>query len=270
MKKKLLAGLLAFFVFWLILGAAISDIRKQRFTHRSQAAAGAVFLNMAGSWRFVCSGTTIGSTRDGDALFLTARHCVYAEAEEPSFDGPGHPAGLMGEEKVSFSANEAGPFYQAVPFKVSATDDVAILRLVNGAGLPAVRLGTEARLQSGDILTNYTFALNLGRMSLTLKAVSPVFAHLSAEVLAIPTWRYSMPIDGTVAPGSSGSGLFDPRQRALVGVVVGTVQFGGLNIAIPISRVWSLLSDPHPQVLGSLPINPEVKSSEDETSKDAL
>ena len=58
-----------------------------------------------------------------------------------------------------------------------------------------------------------------------------------------PQWQFSMPFDMTIAPGSSGSGLFSESQRALIGVVVGTTENGGYNIAIPSDRVIDFLMD---------------------------
>jgi trypsin-like peptidase len=223
-----------------------NNVRGQTFHDLSRAASGAVFLDQydGGQRKFICSGTVIGHLGT-DALFLTARHCVWEDASKGDwFEGP-TTAHLLGPEEVSFTDNEQGPFYTAVPLALSSTDDVALLRLVNGGNLPAVPLGDERRLHNGEPLTNYTFALSFGKMDLNLKAVSPAFAHLPDDLIKeFPMWAHSMPVDGTVAPGSSGSGLFAPSQRALVGVAVGTVHYGGLNIAIPVSCVWTLLEHP--------------------------
>jgi hypothetical protein len=195
-----------------------------------------------GKRRFICSGTLFAHALNGDGLFLTARHCVWQDGDPEEGTQPG----LLGSEEVSFSDNEQGPFYTAVPYKISTTDDVAILRLVNGVGLPTVRFGDEGRLQPGDTLCNYTYALDFGKMPVELKAVSPVFNHFPASLLTnYPVWSHAMPVNGLAAPGSSGSGLFDPKQRSLVGIVVGGgPSLGSLVIAIPISRAWRLLSDP--------------------------
>lgn len=220
---------------------------KRGFTVRSRSAAGAIFLTKDGHRKFICSGTVFAvNPATGDALFLTARHCVWNDGDPDNNMAPG----LVGKEEVSFTPNEEGPFYTAIPYKVSKTDDVAILTLKNGAGLPFVRLGDEHFVRPGDTLTNYTFALDMGEMDIFLKSIAPAFNHLP-EGLAKnrPMWAHSMPIDGTVAPGSSGSGLFDPRQRRIVGVAVGMTRMGGLSIAIPVSRVWNLLTDPNTQDL---------------------
>jgi len=241
MKRTLVLALVAALAL-AHLGAAGSRVYKQKeFAVRSRSAAGAIFLTKEGKRRFICSGTSIGHTENGDDLFLTARHCVYEDANPEQ----GTPAGFLGSEEVSFSDNEKGPFYVAVPYKISSTDDIAILEVINGKGLPTVRLGDENLTRPGSLLTNYTYALDFGKMPIEIKSVAPVFAHLPVDLISsFPVWAHSMPIDGMVAPGSSGSGLFDPKQRSLVGVAVGGVTGYSLGIAIPVSRVWKLLSDP--------------------------
>ncbi len=241
--------------------AGVRFVGQRLFAARSRDAAGAIFLDQPDGRRFICSGTTIGHTTSGDAVFLTARHCVYEDADPGDIFTPPTEGKLPGPEEVSFSDNEAGPYYTAIPWKISKTDDVALLILKNGGSLPAVRLGDERVLRAGDPLTNYTFAYDFGKMAIAIKFVAPVFSHYPAGLLEqIPVWSHSMPIDGTVAPGSSGSGLFDPRQKALIGVAVGGTRQGGLNIAIPVSRVWNLLMDPNPQ---DLTLHPDLKIPDD-------
>ncbi len=228
-----------------VLAIGVGEVyKKKEFAVRSRSAAGAIFLLQPDGRRFICSGTTIGHTTAGDAVFLTARHCVWEDADPGDIFTPPTEGKLLGPEEVSFSDNEAGPYYTAVPWKISKTDDVALLILKNGGNLPVVRLGDERILRVGDPLTNYTFAYDFGKMAIAIKFVAPAFSHYPAGLLEqIPFWSHSMPIDGTVAPGSSGSGLFDPRQRALIGIAVGGTRQGGLNIAIPVSRVWNIPDD---------------------------
>ncbi len=243
MKRITILSLIAVLALAHLTGTGVSRYSKRAFATRSKNAAGAIFLTKDGKRRFICSGTAFATeTKSGDVYFLTARHCVYEDANPEE----GTPAGLLGPEEVSFSDNEQGPFYTAIPYKISATDDVAILRLVNGAGLSTVRFGDEHRLQAGDTLTNYTYALDFGKMPVELKAISPVFNHFPNNLLTnYPVWSNAMPVNGLAAPGSSGSGLFDLKQKALVGIVVGGGPgLGSLVIAIPISRAWRLLSDP--------------------------
>lgn len=215
---------------------------QQIFAAQAKAASGAIFLNEKGKRRFICSGTLFAYTPDGDGLFATARHCIWNDAD-PEEDTE---AGLMGNEEVSFSDNEAGPYFIAAPYKISNTDDVAILLLKNAAGLPAVRFGTEANLSSGNPLLNFGFGFDLGKTPLPMQAVLPAFAHYDIGIIKVhPEWAHTMPVLGSALPGASGSGLFDSRQQALVGLMVGATPAGGvLSIAEPISRVWALLGDP--------------------------
>lgn len=232
------------------LGMFVKRVRDQKFAMHSRSAAGSIFLLQDGKRRFICSGTVFGYMPNGDALFLTARHCVWQDASAGDWDNGPRSAGLLGSEEVSFSDNEAGPYYTATPFKISQTDDVAILELKNGGTLPTVALGDERLLTPGEPLTNYSFPLDLGKMAFRLRAVAPVFAHFPDNLRAdYPVWAHSMPVDGTIGHGSSGSALFSVKQRRIVGVVVGTTSEAGLQIAIPVSRVWNLLTDPNVQVI---------------------
>ena len=238
--KKPLLFLLGVVLFFVI---ALPFERAADFARHSRAAAGALFLDEKDSRRFICSGTVIGHTSDGTAEFLTARHCVWQDASNGDMFNPPNDAGLLGKQEVSFADNEGGPFYQATPWKISTTDDLAILLLTNGGNLPAVRLGTEQVVGVGAALTNYSFAMSMGKLDIAIRSVAPVFAHGADSFAPEYRWDYSMPVDGTIAPGSSGSGLFDPRQQALIGVVVGASGHGGLCVAEPVSRVWNLLAD---------------------------
>lgn len=231
------------------------DIRRNSraadFHQVSVGASGAVFLDQydGGNRRFYCSGTVIGHTTKGDALFLTAKHCVWQQAvdHEGLFFSDVHPARLAGPEEVTFAANSGGPYYKAIPFKISRTDDIALLLLKNGAGLPEVRLGDETLNQADDRLTNYSYGLDYGKFPVSLKFIEPSLAHVPPSILEdYPEWTYAMPVSGSVAPGASGSGVFDPTRRTLIGVAVGITEFGNLSIVVPVSRVWRLLSDPHP------------------------
>jgi trypsin-like peptidase len=234
--------MVAFLLANLFIVEGVRSLRHVEFASRSRHAAGAIFLTKAGKRRFICSGTLFAHTENGDGLFLTARHCVYEDANPEE----GTEAGLLGNEEVSFSDNEAGPFYTAIPYKVSATDDVAILEIVNGRGLPTVRLGDENLTVPGSTLTNYTYGLDFGKMGVELKSVAPIFNHFPNDMLSTyPVWSHSMPVIGLAIPGSSGSGLFDPKQQSIVGIIVGGgPRLGTLVIAIPVSRAWKLLSDP--------------------------
>lgn len=237
-----------------LLAIVKSNVREENsnFAYLSRAAAGAIFAQQGGKgdYRFICSGTTIkfdASQWDEENRWVTLKDVVPIPSTDGYFATASHcvvdeNGNAYGPEQVSFSANEAGPFYTAVPWKVSVTDDVAILRIINGGNLPGVRLGTEYELQPNEALTNYTFALSFGMQPVVIHAEGPGYTHMPSGMWA--KWAHTMGIVGPVAPGSSGSGLFSPRQHALVGVAVGLVTGTGFAIAEPVSTLWRLIVDP--------------------------
>ena len=196
-------------------------------------AVGAIFMTAAGKdRRFICSGSMIGSDSDGNGLFLTARHCLW-NSESNIF----YP-----NEQVSFSPDESGPFYDTKVYAISQMEDVAILKVVGAGKLPTEVLEVE-NLKAGDAVENVSFPLGLGKLEFHGRFVAPVFPHMPADILeAFPEWFHSMPVDITIAPGSSGSPLFDSKTHCIIGVMVGSTGAGTLMIAEPISSVLNLVS----------------------------
>ena len=198
------------------------------FEVEAQAASGAIF--MGGT--FHCSGTVIGNSTT-DALFLTARHCIVDESTN----------NINKDLWVTFAPNEAGPFYKAAPVLISQTEDLAVLVLENGQDLPAVDITTEEAVENGDPIFNVSYPLDSGKITFHGEFIAPVFAHFPESLLkGYPQWKHTMPINMTIAHGSSGSGVFDKKSQSLIGVVVGTASEGTLNIAEPESLVVYLLN----------------------------
>ena len=197
----------------------------------ARSASGAIFLNHDGERQFICSGTEIGLTPDGGGIFLTARHCV-ANPETHAINK---------NLTVSFSDNQAGPYYDAEPIALSLTDDIALLYLRNGSSIPMVRISDERKLSPGDPIFNVSFPLGTGKYTFHGEFLSSVF---KVFIDGMPLeWLYALPMNLTIAPGSSGSGIFSQKQHALIAVAVGTTRNGGFNIAIPATRVLYLLHD---------------------------
>ena len=193
-----------------------------------------MYIAGEGTHKIICSGTEIGSTKDGGGIFLTARHCVANINTNKIFD---HLA-------VSFSGNQLGPYYDAKPIALSLTDDIALLYLVNGSDVPFVRIKDERRLHPNSPIFNVSHPLGTGEYTLHGEYLASAFFAPPLDMIEMyPQWQFSMPFDMTIAPGSSGSGLFSESQRALIGVVVGTTENGGYNIAIPSDRVIDFLMD---------------------------
>jgi hypothetical protein len=144
---------------------------------------------------------------------------------------------------VSFSDNQGGPFYDAKPIYISLDDDLALLLIRDGAGIPEVKIRDERRLQNGGPIFNVSFPLGTGKQEFRGQYMRSDFPYQPKEFDNYPFWVRSMPINMTIAHGSSGSGVFSNKLHALIGVAVGTFEEGSYNIAIPGDRVIDFLND---------------------------
>jgi S1-C subfamily serine protease len=233
MKKVIALLLLAALLFGGYKQNAFAKFRS--FEPEAKSASGAIFMNDGpGHHKFFCSGTEIGSTPDGGGIFLTARHCIA----NPNTNE------IRENLSVSFSADQGGPFYDAAPIALSLSDDLALLYLRNGAGIPAVKIRDNRRLRGGDPIFNVSFPLGTGKQVFHGEYIGPRFLSLMDELAAdYPQWDYAMPMNLTIAHGSSGSGVFSQKEHAMIGVAVGTFEEGSYNIAIPADRVLDFLND---------------------------
>lgn len=213
-----------------LAAGAIKYSFTDSFESSVKSSTGAIF---AVDRSFHCSGTEIGHTASGDGVFLTARHCA-ASVETNKVNE---------HMLVSFSDNQGGPFYDAIPVAISSTDDVALLLVRNGANVPEVKIRDEGRLREGDPIFNVSFPLGTGKQLFHGEFMRPSFPSLPSEIASqYPMWLHAMPMNLTIAHGSSGSGVFSKKEHALIGVAVGTFQEGSYNIAIPASRVLVFLN----------------------------
>jgi hypothetical protein len=202
------------------------------FDAQARAATGAIFVDK--DRRFNCSGTEVGHTPDGDGVFLTARHCV-ADTETNKINK---------HIVVSFTNDEGGPFYDADPVAISLNDDLALLLLTDGASIPEISVRDQSSLHNGDAIFNVSFPLDMGKQEFHGKFLSSRMTHVpDAMLLEYPFWANGMLFDMTVAPGSSGSGLFSAKHKALIGVAVGMTGAAGYDIAIPADIVINFLND---------------------------
>lgn len=220
-----------------------AKVDNYAFAQQAKDASGAMYFIEDGKQEFGCSGTLIGFDDHGNGLFLTARHCVWSDGEEDGGEG----AGLIHKPiTVSFSDNEIGPFYAAVPIKVSSIDDVALLAVFNVEPNHAyVKIGSEFAATTDDKIMNYSFALSAGKTGLPVFFIENSFGHMPLGIHEeMPKWDHAMFIGVPAAPGSSGSGIIDLTQKRLIGVVVGHTPYGSISVAIPVSRVWNFLADP--------------------------
>lgn len=229
MKALVFTLVVALAVFLFHLPAPTQSPRA--FEAQALAATGALMDN---NNVFHCSGTEIGHDAT-NGYFLTARHCVadYTTNE------------LDGHLYLSFSGNEKGPYYDTKLVALSLTDDIAILQVINGADLPEVDLiGNENVLHAGDAVFNASFPLGMGKLLFHGEFMAPKFEKIDERMIHSgwgPQWMHAMPMNLTIAHGSSGSGVFSSQQHALIGVAVGMFNEGSFAIAIPASRIKTLL-----------------------------
>lgn len=195
------------------------------------AEVGIVQVQKDGKRAVICSGTSI-ETPDKQTFILTARHCVVDLDTNKIYEG----------EDVTFADNGDGPFYATEIAAISDDEDLALLRVVNPGKLPAVKLGDESKLAPGDPLFVWSFPRGLGKIYTTATFVAPKFPISQVWALSYG-WQNAMPWQATISYGSSGSGIFDEAQQALVGVTVGFMPPDfNIKIAMPVSRVKFLLA----------------------------
>ena len=201
-----------------------------------RSSVGAIFMTAPEQTRrFICSGSEVGSDSDGNGIFLTARHCVWDENYNKFYQKI---------EEVTFSDDEKGPFYTTKLYAISETEDLALLKIIGAAKLPTVVLGDEHALKAGDAVINVSYPYDLGKLEFHGNFVSPAFPHYPDPLAEeAPQWLFSMPVDITVEPGSSGSPLFDAKNHNQIGVMVGMFQTGGLTIAEPIRRYYEMIKN---------------------------
>jgi S1-C subfamily serine protease len=226
---------------------------------------GAIFMTAPGEERrFICSGSEIGSDSEGNGIFLTARHCVWNSDSNVFYPN----------EEVSFSDDEKGPFYSTKLYAISQTDDLALLIVINAGGIPTQVLEDEHALKAGDPVENISFPYGMGKLEFHGNFVSSIFPNFPKAFLdGVPQWRYTMPVDITIEPGSSGSPLFDSKTHCVVGVMVGLFNPGALTIAEPVSRLLEMtahLDENTPEAfIKAHPIqDPKVQDPTDNTGVD--
>lgn len=225
MRKFVLAALLILSLF------AVRPAEAQTTSTDERAVTGTILIHSGHHLEMICSGVETGSDSDGDGVFVTARHCVF-DADVNAF---------YKDEVVSFSDNGSGPYYPAELYQVSSIDDLAVLKLKGAGSRPTALVGDETEVLPGDSVDNVSYPEFMGKVEFHGAFVAPIWPHLPGDIAEeFPEWRYAMPVDITIAPGSSGSPLFDSKTHDVIGIMVGSTGMGRLNIAIPISRLLNM------------------------------
>lgn len=231
--KKLLASLILPVLLWTLALLPLSAGSKKSFSsyeNKVSKSEGALYAD----GKFHCSGTEIGHTADGGGLFLTARHCVA----DP------YTSRVIKDLAVTFSDDEMGPFYRVFIVAISIDDDIALLQVVNGGDVPEIPVRDERSLKEGAPIFNVSYPLDAGKLVFHGEYMGPKYPHVSESLTdSIPMWTHAMPINISIAHGSSGGGLFSTKKKGLIGIAVGGSGESSFNIGIPSDRIIDFLND---------------------------
>ncbi len=171
------------------------------------------------------------------------------------------------ERRVIFVGTGKSP--QVVPVKIVKRDDshdLALLKLLEGAALPTLRIGESASVREGQVFafTGFPIGAVLGLYPVThqgiVSSITPIAipAFHSGQLNPKLIRRLKEPyrvfqLDATAYPGNSGSPLYDPASGKVVGVinkvfVKGTKEAAlanpsGITYAVPSRYVRALLKD---------------------------
>lgn len=225
--KKFLAFALAVAMAMAPVAFAQSTKPKEvNVTQDERAVTGTILIPVRGHLEMICSGVETGHDSDGNGVFVTARHCVFDPDVNMFYRG----------EVVSFSADGSGPYYPTQLYEVSNTDDLAVLKLMGAGTHPEAQIEDERQLNPGDPVDNISYPEFMGKLEFHGAFVAPSWPHVPEDVAVdFPEWVHAMPVDITIAPGSSGSPLFDSKTHAVIGIMVGSTGAGRLMIAEPIT-----------------------------------
>lgn len=214
---------------------SFNAVRSYRFQVTATASSAALMYSGPQGIENHCSAVAFEKYED-QVLLATAKHCLLSD----DWGNTRHTRIPNGYLLVSFTANELGPFYPVVASVLSKTDDVAIIKIINAPDVVISKLGSEYDLIAGDEIEDIGFPLGLGKVKTFGRFVSPYFYHTPDVALNSYGWERAMPADITVAPGASGSGVFDLRTRTVIGIVVAQLGYGNFSLLEPISVVKAL------------------------------
>lgn len=225
-----------FLAFALAVAMAIAPVafaQSVNVTQDERTVTGTILIPQGNHLEMICSGVETGHDSDGNGVFVTARHCVF-DADVNAF---------YRNEFVSFSADGSGPYYPVELYAVSNTDDLAVLKLKGAGTHPEAQIEDERQLNPGDPVDNISYPEFMGKLEFHGSFVAPRWPHVPEDIrVEFPEWVHAMPVDITIAPGSSGSPLFDSKTHAVIGIMVGSTNEGRLMIAEPITRMIIMLA----------------------------
>ena len=171
------------------------------------------------------------------------------------------------DEKLAIAVRSSGDTVQVRSARKVASEpsaDLALLK-IDGAPLPALRIGDSDRVREGEIylFTGFPIGPVLGLIPATnramISAITPIAlpaaraSELNARsIRRLKAGAFSVfQLDGTAYPGNSGSPVYDPRSGDVIGIVnmvfvKGTKEAAltnpsGITYAIPAQHLKELL-----------------------------
>jgi hypothetical protein len=144
-----------------------------------------------------------------------------------------HPLKNAREVQVRLKSGET--FDRAVLLGVDERRDIAAVR-ISAAHLPALNLGSEESIRTGDVAYAVTNSNNL-----TWSATQGIFAaiRMSDEIPGAGQGYRVLQFTAPVAPGASGGPLVDAKGN-LVGIIT-RINGSGAGLAVPVESVAGLL-----------------------------
>jgi hypothetical protein len=163
-----------------------------------EAATLALYAQIEGQTRFICTLTLIQAQASGGYIGLTAKHCTTIANVDTYF--------------VRVQNDDDRPFVRA-QFLLAGQYDCALFKVNLPAGLPVIPVGVDNTLSLGDEVWNVGIPMNVGHLFFKGSVVElrgeDTLGKFSDRIV------FELPAAG----GSSGSAIVDPKQGAIVAVL---------------------------------------------------
>ena len=188
-------------------------------------------IDSSGGYRMHCTATIFEKSLKG-YLFVTAAHCIGTDNRDKETS-----ASVETSYYITFDEHDNKVFWPAevqwVGYQTRG-EDFMVVEVRSDAVWPVIRLGDETKETPPAPYWNISSPLGLGKQAFD--------GNITSLDLDRPVkqgdinWQHSLVLQQSgVSGGSSGSALVSKLQRAIVGLLVGTIGDSTI-IAIPISR----------------------------------
>ncbi|MDA4129267.1 MAG: serine protease [Thaumarchaeota archaeon] len=252
--------------------AAAPETRNKKFENQAWENTAFLYYQDEGSNEphFTCTASVFATLKTNDYLLETASHCVSQVRPDPfsnDEDTLGKALGksiktsdiIFGLTKpgkffVSFSGPHNPIFDEVTVFQNSdkEKDDVAVLELHTYLKLRPIPLGDERLDDRGSSIFNVGCPGGFAK----LETWGTISLLKDDTGVADDPWPGAILADLRIAPGSSGSPVFDEQQHAIIGVVVAiflTKGFPAISVIEPVSNLKRAIEEHY-----SIPVVPAV------------